>query len=211
MHSASPRKIAQVLPAISRDGTVSLPPAPIEYGPRKSSKELAQLSPATVNAAVRAKIPVDVLQTFGLCARYDDDFNQIGYSRLPFTPEQAAPILAMLEDACAPAPSKMITDEILRLRVTTKHRTERDMDELIVQKSYHDGLKPWPADAVMAALKEGHRLDKGWFPDLYVFEEFIKPKCLTRVTMRDALRDICHAGAALAWATETKGAFQAPA
>ena len=150
---------------------------------------------ADTEAAVRASLPLSVrsslrFQTASLIAtdgQYDGDF--VAGVEIVGSPSRAdlAEALAVLDDACRPAPNDRIVNALAELALVSKAKTEDGQDTAMRIAALARLLHDWPADVALAAIRR-HRDGGRFFPawsDLLASCRILAGK---RMATREAVR-----------------------
>lgn len=98
--------------------------------------------------------------------------------------QQKSGAKALLESYLRPLPEKTINQGIARLQVVCPEREKSDIDRKFRAKIYLDELGKYPADIVMAALKQRYK----WFPSLAELLEYCENKMAFRRLVEKGLR-----------------------
>lgn len=95
--------------------------------------------------------------------------------------------LSRHEAACLPADSETLAKEVAAMRLSCVSRDISEKDLRAQTEVYVQRLAEWPADAVLAALREWPSRSK-WFPAWAELEALIREHCHERLARRKALR-----------------------
>jgi hypothetical protein len=112
----------------------------------------------------------------------------VGYSlRSGADPTELATAIAIVEATLRPCPDAVVKKELLRLKLTTKSRTQSE-DELVFQVAvYADELARYPEDVVVDALRYWGSREK-WWPAWAELKSLLDDRCERRFALADALR-----------------------
>ena len=130
-----------------------------------------------------------------MAERLNNDYEVVGY-RPVGAPDQEdlADALRRHEAACRPADTDRIIKDLAALRLSCASRGMSEADIKMQTQVYAHRLSEWPADAVLAALREWPSRSR-WFPTWCEIECVVREHCGRRLMRRDALRQM-HDGEA---------------
>lgn len=145
-----------------------------------------------VNRALIASLPACVSSNLRELERtwcdrdYGFDFRFSGYTFDAAIPSDTLrQALVLVDQACAPAPKRLIQSELARLRVMTKSRSD-DTGQLAAA-AYAEELAEYPADIVVSALRHWARTEK-WWPSWHELHELLERRFEKRRALQEALR-----------------------
>jgi hypothetical protein len=114
----------------------------------------------------------------------------VGYS-LRSIPDQVdlTTAITIVEATLRPCPDAVVKKELLRLKLTTKSRTQSE-DELVFQVAvYADELARYPEDVVVDALRYWGSRQK-WWPAWAEMKSLLDDRCERRFALAAALRRV---------------------
>ena len=115
---------------------------------------------------VMASLPPSVSSR--LIELWDGDWNVVGYELEPGADQDDINLaIDLIQVISQPADRKTIIQELTRLHVSTKQRSQEASDTAMQLQVYAEALAEYPADAVIDALRKWHKTHNGqWWPSL---------------------------------------------
>lgn len=164
-HSGAAGAVAMPMPvAIARDSP----------DPARTERALIACLPPRLRSSLREKL--------------SDEYELVGFELLrPLVASEAETVVAWLDELDRPASHPELVQEITRCLLLTRAAKQDQQDQALRLAALAQELKAFPADVVIAAMRQWARREK-WWPTL----ADLRDACQHAMRVRRSLRHCCE-------------------